>query len=165
MQVYRDGHQMAPPSQIGTQPPLQSYMGAVDGAQSPMGVVSPRQSVALNPVLRQQSYDTMFQAPYQPPSVYPQQQVPPPCHTHMYYGAQPTYGYVPQGHAPYTHQYSDGYIQPPPPPRPVVSTSQSVGEHWVLLTYSVHVHRNVLVHMYKRCVHNTISVGCCRNRL
>ena len=118
-----DGHQMiVPPS------PVQSPMGGppVSPAHSPMGVVSPGQSVALNPVLlRQNSYDLMFQAPYQSSPILPQQQPPPPGHTYSYFhGAPPTsHDYVHQGVVPSMNQYAS-----PSGQTPAYSTAYSVGE-------------------------------------
>ncbi len=110
-------------SPMGVISPAHSHVAPVPPAYSPVGVVSPGQSVALTPVLRQSSYDTVFQAPYQGPPMYPQQQAPPPGHTYsQFHGAPPTnHGYVHQGVVPSMGQYA-------PPPRPQYTTSQSFGE-------------------------------------
>ena len=158
-QVYMDGRQMGgalspgqsavgvvppgPPTMSGVppgQPPMgvaspgHSGVGVVSPGYSPMGVVSPGQSVTLNPVLRQHSYDTMFQAPYQAPSMFPQQQAPPPGHNYSYFhGAPPTnHTYTHQGQIPSVNPYEAGQFggtqaRPSAPPKQL-QTSYSVGK-------------------------------------
>ncbi len=117
---------------VGVVSPSHLHMTPAPLAPSPVGAVSP--GVTLNPVLRQSSYDTMFQNPYQEPPTYSQQQPPPPGHAYsQFHGAPPTnHGYVHQGTVPSMRQYV-------PPPNLQYTTSQSFGKY-TQEHLSVHFH-------------------------